>query len=153
MSDINQQLKESADEKTWRFEEVFHLGAQLANDSYPEKLSEALDECAPWMAEAVGVSRKRAAAMGSEAFVEHVWTKRLTGFLVCVAMPIRRYFESDSTSYQFSWGNSRTNWVYGDDLAELLPKIEAWVDEYAEKDRKASLESVDSPADEPAATL
>jgi hypothetical protein len=138
MSKINPELKDSADQKTWRFEDVFHLGAQLANDSYPERLSEVLEECLPWIAEAIGVSHRRAASMDVEALVEYVSVKRLTGFLICVAMPIRSYFEPDSNSYQFSWGHFRRHWLYGDDLSELLPKIEAWVDEWAEKDRVKS---------------
>jgi hypothetical protein len=66
MSNINSQLKDSADQKTWRFEDVFHLGAQLANDSYPEKLSEVLEECLPWIAEAIGVSHRRGRAAAED---------------------------------------------------------------------------------------
>jgi hypothetical protein len=77
--------------------------------------------------------------METDEFVEYVIDKNLTGLLVNVATPVREYFEGeDSNSYSFSWGHYSTEWLYGEDLAALLPKIEAWIKERSEEDRRKS---------------
>jgi hypothetical protein len=136
---INEQITESARENGWRFEGVFHLGAIVQHDSLPPAFRDAINEELVEIAKAVGIPGKKALRMDADEFVEYVVDKNLMGLLVNVATPVREYAESDdSNSYAFSWGHYGTEWLYGDDLAALLPKIEAWVTERSEEDRRKS---------------
>lgn len=133
---INEQITGSARENVWRFEAIFHLGAIAQHDSLPPACRDAIDEELVEIAKAVGVPGKKALRMETDEFVEYVLDKNLTGLLVNVATPVREYFEGhDSNSFGFSWGHYGTEWLYGEDLAALLPKIEAWVRERSDEDR------------------
>ncbi|WP_069357896.1 hypothetical protein [Burkholderia cenocepacia] len=133
----NAEITESALQKGWRFEAIFHLGAMSADESLPAALEDALDEEMPDIAMAVGISRRKAFDLDNDGFFEHVRRKRTFGLLVQVATPVREY-TGDGESYFCSWGHYGTHWLYGDDFALLMPKIEAWVNERCADDRKAS---------------
>ncbi|MGY6257266.1 hypothetical protein ACXIVK_27795 [Paraburkholderia caledonica] len=140
---INEQIAESARENEWRFEGMFHLGALAQHDALPSVFRDAIDEDLVEIAKAVGVPGTKALRMEDGEFVEYVLDKNLRGMLVQVATPVREYFEGDdSNSYSFSWGHYGTAWLYGEDLEALLPKIEAWVKERSEEDRRKSARKV-----------
>jgi hypothetical protein len=135
---INVLLSRSANENNWRFESMFHLGAIAATaDSFPPLFDQAFDEDAVDIAKAVGIPGKDALDVESEGFIDYLRDHDLTGLLVQVATPIREY-SGDGDSYGFHWGHYRTEWLYGDDFSELLPKIEAWVEEQVDDFRKKS---------------
>ncbi|POZ80214.1 hypothetical protein [Burkholderia contaminans] len=136
-TEINGLITESALQTGWRFEAIFHLGAMSPDESLPTALEDALDEEIPDIAVAVGISRRKSLDLDKDEFFEHVRRKHTFGFLVQVATPVRAY-TGDGDSYFCSWGHYRTHWLYGDDLASLMPKIEAWVNDCCADDRKAS---------------
>uniref|UniRef100_UPI0018EBAF2C hypothetical protein n=1 Tax=Ralstonia sp. ASV6 TaxID=2795124 RepID=UPI0018EBAF2C len=99
----NHQITESALDKGWRFEAIFHLGGMSVDESIPSALEDAISEETTEIAMAVGVSPSKADDIESEELFEHLRRKRMFGLLVQVATPVRR-FEGDDDSCFTSWG-------------------------------------------------
>lgn len=123
----NADLLDSALQRGWRFETILHIGGMTADDALPAALDEALDEDILDIAIALGVSDKAASSIERDELLERMRRRRQFGFLACVATPVRTYVASSDT-YLASWGHYARHWLYAEQLADLLPAIESWVD-------------------------
>ncbi|AEA65724.1 hypothetical protein KDW40_19185 [Burkholderia cenocepacia] len=135
--ELNSKLTESAIDRNWRIETILHVGTMSPDESLPEALERALEDDTLDIALAIGLSRRKALEIDVEALLEHMRHKHAFGLLVNAATPVREYTGDDGT-YFSSWGHYSTQWFYGEDLAEIQPKIEAWVEACCESDRKQS---------------
>ena len=124
----NAGILDSALEQGWRIETLFHLGGMTVDeDALPPALDEALDEDIGAIAIALGVGRDTAEQIGRDALLARIRRRGQFGFLACVATPVRTYLPG-SESYLASWGHYAMEWLYAEQLADLLPAIAHWVD-------------------------
>ena len=135
--DINKAIRNSARDRYWRFETIVHLGCLALAEALPPHFEDAVRDELPDIAQALGASEKKAFEMDADDLPELIRRKGAYGFLVQVAIP-RRTYSDDSETFTSSWSCYAMDWLYGDDLESLLPKIETLVDKIASQDRERS---------------
>ncbi|HDR9174417.1 hypothetical protein VI03_24970 [Burkholderia vietnamiensis] len=135
--EVNAQIVDSALQKGWRLEAIFHLGGMTADDAYPTAFEDAVDEDIEDVARVLGVSAGRAATIDRDALFEFARLKGKFGFLVQAATPVRTYL-ADTESYSASWNHYRSKWFYVEELGAAVPAIETWVAKECADDRRRS---------------
>mgnify|MGYP000867274884 CR=1 FL=1 len=116
-----------------RVEKLIHLGTMCMDDVWPEIASEAFEEDAEDVWEALEHLEPDDAC--KEEWSETLRCIRKLGFLVQFATPVPYGFSGNG--YSCSWGQYTTQWIYGDSFELACARALKWQEEFIEASRAA----------------
>ncbi len=147
MSNEKRALKVLADrfyEETARVEEMVFIAGAMGDDVFPSDLEDFfVEEGDESLAAIFGVELPEhvkdelEANMETDSLREWLLDQRLLGFLVKFSTPVMEP-DADLTARRYSWGWTRSAWVYGDTMESALDKGFAWVAEQRKKEDAAA---------------
>lgn len=132
----NREIAQEAFDLGLRVEQILHLAAcegVFESNHLPDPwddLMDSLDQhpsCQP-------LQELHEQSDDLEEFGHQLFHKRLQGFAVQLATPMRRYISEDS--YQYGWGTYYSVWVYADTYTEAWNLGKAWAEQKAKEDKE-----------------